>query len=73
MCEKYKHPHYDVMGSSGWTDTCAKIKISARNGDLGDVLYETLPVLPKKLTETQNKSAIFQQSGGTLNDKNYHR
>ena len=35
--------------------------------------YETLPVLPKKLTETQEKSALFSRRGvlaaGTGNEK----
>jgi hypothetical protein len=27
MREKYKHPHYEVMGSSGWADTDMRVKI----------------------------------------------
>jgi hypothetical protein len=72
MREEYKHPHCDVMGSSDRADKCAKIQNTqlAHNGDLGISVihrlvrkYETLPVLPKKLTETQEKSALFSRRG----------
>jgi hypothetical protein len=49
-------------------------KYSTRNGDLGDIYAicrivqknETLPVsfLPNKLTETQEKGAVFFVAGG---------
>jgi hypothetical protein len=68
MREEYKHPHCDVMRDG----VIGQGRYVCQNNQLATGIsvihrlvkkYETLPVLPKKLTEAQKKSALFSRRG----------
>jgi hypothetical protein len=66
MREEYKHSHCDVMGSldSGQGRyVCQNTQLATRISVIHRLVqkYETLPVLPKKLTETETQEMISRR------------